>query len=66
LKKTSADAILRPEPAPRAGKTDTQGGRAVTTAARKIRKNNMFARVLSIFLALLIVAGSLAAIVELL
>lgn len=38
----------------------------MTAAARKKPRNNLFARVLSIFLALLIVAGSLAALVELL
>lgn len=35
------------------------------TAKTKKKNNTMFARVLSIFLALLIVAGSLAAMIEL-
>ena len=35
------------------------------TSIKKKRKYNLFARVLSLFLALLLVAGSLAALIEL-
>ena len=37
----------------------------VTTRAKKSRKSTLFARVLSIFMAFLIVGGSLAALIEL-
>lgn len=37
----------------------------MTTRAKKSTKNTLFARVLSIFLAFLIVGGSLAALIEL-
>ena len=39
---------------------------AVTTRARKRKNSRLLARVISVFLALLLVAGSLAALVELL
>ena len=39
---------------------------AVTTRIKKKNRNTLFARILSIFLALLIVGGSLAALIELL
>jgi hypothetical protein len=38
----------------------------VTTRTKKKSKNNIFARIISIFLALLLVGGSLAALIELL
>lgn len=38
----------------------------VTTRIKKKSKSNLFARVLSLFLALLLVAGSIAALIELL
>jgi hypothetical protein len=38
----------------------------VTATAKRSRKSTLFLRVVSVFLALLIVAGSLAALVELL
>ena len=41
------------------------GDMKVTTRAKKSRKSTLFARVLSIFLAFLIVGGSLAALIEL-
>ena len=41
------------------------GDQKVTTRAKKSTKNTLFTRVLSIFLAFLIVGGSLAALIEL-
>lgn len=38
----------------------------MTTRTKKKSRNNLYARLISIFLALLLVAGSLAALVELL
>lgn len=51
---------------PKQGSIKVSEENAVTTRTKKKNRNTIFARILSIFLALLIVGGSLAALIELL